>query len=94
MFVRRPGGQTQFSAALEAQVAERDALRDLMAWAADHLDQDLSVEAMAARAHMSPPNFSRVFREGVGRTPARHVERLRVDAARQLLEGVVVRGGL
>lgn len=86
MFVRRPGGQTQFSAALESQRAERDALRDLLAWVAEHLDQDLSVEAMAAKAHMSPRNFSRVFRREVGATPARHIERLRIEAARQLLE--------
>jgi transcriptional regulator GlxA family with amidase domain len=86
MFVRRPGGQTQFSAALEAQKAERDGIRGVLAWAADHLDQDLTVEAMAGRAHMSARNFSRVFRREVGRSPARHVERLRVDAARQLLE--------
>jgi transcriptional regulator GlxA family with amidase domain len=86
MFVRRPGGQTQFSAALEAQRAERDALRELLAWAVDHLDRDLSVEALAAKAHMSPRNFSRVFRREVGQTPARHIERLRVDAARHLLE--------
>src|SRR5262249_32620573 len=77
---------TQFSAALESQVAERDALRDLLAWAVDHLGHDLSVEAMAAKAHMSPRNFARVFRKELGQTPARHVERLRVDAARQLLE--------
>jgi len=86
MFIRRPGGQTQFSAALEAQRAERAALRDLLAWVADHLSQNLSVEAMAAKAHMSPRNFSRVFRREMEATPARHVERLRVEAARQYLE--------
>ncbi|HEY1189342.1 MAG TPA: DJ-1/PfpI family protein, partial [Gemmata sp.] len=86
MFVRRPGGQTQYSTALESQGAERDALRDLLAWAIGHLDQDLSVEAMANKAHMSPRNFSRVFALEMGETPARHVERLRVEAARQLLE--------
>lgn len=86
MFVRRPGGQTQFSAALEAQTAERDGLRGLLEWATDNLAADLSVEAMAERAHMSPRNFSRVFARELGETPARHVERLRVDAARQLLE--------
>lgn len=86
MFVRRPGGQTQFSAALEAQKAGRDGLRELLAWAAGHLEEDLSVEAMARKAHMSPRNFSRVFSSELGGTPARHVERLRVDAARQLLE--------
>lgn len=86
MFVRRPGGQTQFSTALESQKAERDGLRELLGWVVENLDQDLSVEAMADRAHMSPRNFSRVFRQEVGRPPARHIERLRVDAARQLLE--------
>jgi transcriptional regulator GlxA family with amidase domain len=86
MFIRRPGGQTQFSTALESQRAERDGVRDLLAWAVDHLDQDLSVEALAAKAHMSPRNFSRVFRKELGQTPARHVERLRVEAARRLLE--------
>ncbi|MEM6274923.1 MAG: DJ-1/PfpI family protein [Myxococcota bacterium] len=86
MFVRRPGGQTQFSAALEAQSAERDALRDLLDWAGEHLDGDLSVEAMASRANMSARNFSRVFRQEIGRPPGRHVERMRVDAARQELE--------
>lgn len=86
MFVRRPGGQTQFSAALESQRAERDALRELLAWAVDHLNEDLSVETMAAKAHMSPRNFARIFYKEVGQTPARHVERLRVDAARLILE--------
>ena len=86
MFVRRPGGQTQYSTALEAQQAERDALRDLLAWAVNHLDQDLSVGAMAEKAHMSARNFSRVFAQEMGETPARHVEGLRVDAARQQLE--------
>lgn len=86
MFVRRSGGQTQFSTALESQRAERDTLRGLLAWAVDHLDHDLSVEALAAKVHMSPRNFSRVFRQELGQTPARHIERLRVDASRQLLE--------
>lgn len=86
MFVRRPGGQTQYSTALEAQQAERDSLRDLLAWAVDHLEQDLSVEAMAEKAHMSPRNFSRVFAQELKETPARHVEQLRVEAARRHLE--------
>lgn len=86
MFVRRPGGQTQFSAALEAQLAAREPLRELLAWAAANPGADLSVEAMAARTHMSLRNFSRVFCREVGRSPARFVERVRVDAARQQLE--------
>lgn len=86
MFIRRPGGQTQFSASLAAQMAEREPLQDLLAWAADHPGSDLSVEALAARAHMSPRNFARVFQRELGKTPARYVERLRIDAARQKLE--------
>jgi transcriptional regulator GlxA family with amidase domain len=86
MFVRRPGGQSQFSALLELQRADRKPLRDLQSWASEHLAADLSVEALAERVHMSPRNFSRVFRREVGRTPARFVERLRVERARQRLE--------
>lgn len=86
VFMRRPGGQSQFSATLESQHAERDALNDLVAWAADHLSSDLSVEGLAMRAHMSPRNFSRVFRAEIGQTPASFVERLRVEAARRHLE--------
>ena len=87
MFVRRPGGQSQFSAALDLQAAERRPIRDLQAWIAGHPACDLSVEALAARVHMSPRNFARVFRDEVGQTPARFVERVRVEAARRLLEG-------
>ena len=86
VFMRRPGGQSQFSATLESQRAERNALNDLVAWAADNLSSDLSVEGMASRASMSPRNFSRVFRDEIGQTPAAFVERLRVEAARRHLE--------
>jgi transcriptional regulator GlxA family with amidase domain len=54
LFLKRPGGQAQFSAQLKAQLAERDALRDLQAWMADHPGADLSVEALARRVAMSP----------------------------------------
>jgi transcriptional regulator GlxA family with amidase domain len=86
LFVRRPGGQSQFSALLELQAADREPLRELQAWVAEHLDQDLSVERLAGRVHMSPRNFARVFSRQVGWTPARFVERLRVEAARRRLE--------
>ncbi|MDJ0786873.1 MAG: GlxA family transcriptional regulator [Myxococcota bacterium] len=86
VFMRRPGGQSQFSATLESQHTERDALNDLIAWAADNLSSDLSVEGMAVRANMSPRNFSRVFRNEIGQTPASFVEKLRVEAARRHLE--------
>ncbi|MEM1085152.1 MAG: helix-turn-helix domain-containing protein [Verrucomicrobiota bacterium] len=86
VFMRRPGGQSQFSTTLESQCAERDALNELIAWATDHPSGDLSVEAMAKRASMSPRNFSRVFRKEVGETPAAFVEKLRVEAVRRQLE--------
>jgi len=86
LFLRRPGTQAQFSTSLQAQVAQNPALRALQAWMADHLAGDLSVPALAERMAMSPRNFARVFAKEVGETPARHVERLRVEAVRRLLE--------
>lgn len=86
VFMRRPGGQSQFSASLESQCTERSAINELIAWATDNPSADLSVEAMAEYAHMSSRNFSRVFRSEVGDTPAAFVEKLRVDAVRRHLE--------
>lgn len=86
LFVRRPGGQAQFSAQLAAQLAEREPLRELQAWIADNLAEDLTVEALAARAHMSPRNFARAFKAEVGMTPAAYVERARVERAQQALQ--------
>jgi transcriptional regulator GlxA family with amidase domain len=86
LFIRRPGGQSQFSAQLAAQAAEREPLRDLQAWIADHPSADLTVEAMAERAAMSARNFARVFRRETSVTPAAYVERVRVEVARRLLE--------
>ena len=86
MFLRRPGGQSQFSAQLSAQLAERDGLRDVQVWNADHPESELTVPALARRAHMSPRNFARAFRREIGVTPAAYVEAQRVEAARRLLE--------
>jgi transcriptional regulator GlxA family with amidase domain len=86
LFLRRPGGQSQFSAALVGQRAEREPLRELQAWIVDHLGEDLSVPALATRAYMSPRNFARAFKREVGMTPAAYVEALRVERARALLE--------
>jgi transcriptional regulator GlxA family with amidase domain len=85
-FLKRPGGQAQFSVQLSVQIAEREPLRDLQMWIADHPDADLSVDALASRAAMSPRNFCRLFVREVGMTPGRFVERVRVEAARRLLE--------
>jgi transcriptional regulator GlxA family with amidase domain len=86
LFVKRPGGQAQFSAQLAAQSAARAPLRELQAWMADHLADDLSVPALAARACMSERNFARAFKAETGMTPAVYVEALRVERARLALE--------
>jgi transcriptional regulator GlxA family with amidase domain len=86
MFLKRPGGQSQFSTALLAQTASSDTLSDLLDWIADNLEEDLSVESLAGRAGMSPRNFARVFSSETGLTPAKFVERARLERARQLIE--------
>jgi transcriptional regulator GlxA family with amidase domain len=86
LYLKRPGGQSQFSAQLAAQAAAREPLRELQAWIAEHPADDLSVAALARRAGMSPRNFARVFTREVGRTPARFVEEARVEHARRRLE--------
>jgi transcriptional regulator GlxA family with amidase domain len=86
MFVKRPGGQSQFSVPLMAQATEHEPIRELQAWINEHLAADLSVVTLARRAAMSPRNFARVFTREVGVTPARFVERARVEAARRRLE--------
>ncbi|HYC00890.1 MAG TPA: DJ-1/PfpI family protein [Candidatus Limnocylindrales bacterium] len=86
LFLKRPGGQSQFSTQLASQFAEREPIRDLQAWIIEHPEADLSVEALARRVAMSPRNFARVFTREVGATPARFVERVRVEAARRRLE--------
>lgn len=86
VFLKRPGGQAQFSGALSVQQATRPALRELQAWIAAHLGEDLSVAKLAERAGFSERSFARAFRHEVGRTPAAYVEALRVERARTLLE--------
>jgi transcriptional regulator GlxA family with amidase domain len=86
LFLKRPGGQAQFSAQLAAQMAEREPLRELQQWLPDHLAEDLSVPALARRACMSERNFARAFRDETGMTPAAYVEAARVERARISLE--------
>lgn len=86
IFLKRPGGQAQFSGALSVQQATRPALRELQAWIAGNLQEDLSVASLAERAGLSERSFARAFRNEVGRTPAAYVEALRVERARTLLE--------
>jgi transcriptional regulator GlxA family with amidase domain len=84
VFLKRPGGQSQFSAALALQRGD-ERLDRLHGWAASHLDGDLSVPALAARAGMSERSFLRHYTAATGCTPARAMEALRTEAARQLL---------
>ena len=86
VFARRPGGQAQFSVQLRAQAARTPAIAQLQRWLPDHLDADLTVDRLAERAHLSPRTFARTFKAETGTTPAAHVEELRVEAARRLLQ--------
>ncbi len=87
MFLKRPGGQSQFSAQLAAEVGAGDPDRfgELTRWIAAHLADDLSVELMADKIAMSPRNFARRFIAAMNVTPIQYVQTLRVDAARRLL---------
>ena len=86
VFLRRPGNQAQFSVQLAAQTASRAPLRDVQRWIADNPDADLSVEALATRASLSPRQFARAFTAEVGVTPGRYVDRVRLESARRRLE--------
>jgi len=86
LFLRRPGGQAQFSASLSIQASARNPFFELQAWMVENLEKDLSVNALASRVAMSSRNFSRSFVRELGITPARFVESLRFEAAKQKLE--------
>lgn len=85
VYAKRPGGQAQHSALLDLD-ASGARFAHLNAWMRDHLGDDLSVERLAAEAAMSPRNFARAYVAETGVTPAKAVERLRVDAARAALQ--------
>lgn len=89
VFLRRPGGQSQFSAELaaEAQAPDPQRFAPLTRWMAANLRADLSVEVLAQRSAMSARNFARRFTEAMGVAPGRYVQLLRIDAARRLLTG-------
>ena len=86
VFLRRPGNQAQFSTQLSAQVAKRAPLRDVQHWITEHPAGDLSVEALAEKASLSPRHFARAFAAEVGLSPGKYVERTRLEAARRHLE--------
>jgi len=91
VFLNRPGGQSQFSAPLEAQAVAADGnvpnhFAPLHGWIAENLTGDLRVERLAERAGMSPRTFARIYAAKMGVTPARMVEKIRIEAARRILE--------
>jgi transcriptional regulator GlxA family with amidase domain len=86
LFLRRPGGQDQCSVTLSAQAAETTAIHALQVWMTEHLDAPLTIEQLAARAAMSPRTLARAFARQLGVAPAKYLARLRVEAARRLLE--------
>jgi len=86
MYLRRAGGQSQFSNALALQASDRRQIQELLGWTVEHLTEDLSVANLAARAGMSARNFARVFADETGTPPGEFVHRIRVEAARRRLE--------
>lgn len=87
VFVKRPSGHPQLSWMLQAQADDGPLFDDLHHWILENLGaSSLRVEVLAERVSMSPRNFTRVYKEKTGETPARAVERFRLEAARRLLE--------
>ncbi len=85
VYYRRPGGQYQFSSLLDFDPGS-DRIRTALSYAREHIRDDLSVERLADVAHMSVRQFGRVFAEAIGVTPAKAIERLRIETARPLVE--------
>jgi transcriptional regulator GlxA family with amidase domain len=85
VFLKRPGGQAQFSAPLAAEAAANDPHRfaALTEWIQHNLAADLSIDRLAERVAMSPRNFARRFVEAMNIAPAKYVEKMRIDAARR-----------
>jgi transcriptional regulator GlxA family with amidase domain len=85
VYVKRPGGQNQFSEPLQFQLQTADRFADLIAWMAGHLQDDLSVETLAEKVFLSPRQLTRAFKAAHGTTPAALVEELRLgEAGRRL----------
>ncbi|WP_224957279.1 GlxA family transcriptional regulator [Geomonas subterranea] len=86
MFLKRPGGQAQFSTQLRAQMVDGGPLAPLLAWLRENPCHKVTVEDLAQRAAMSPRNFARVFLRETGKTPARYLDQLRLERSVALLE--------
>ncbi len=86
IFIKRQGGQSQFSSHLAAQTESKGQLKDLPQWIINNTSKDLSITALANYSAMSERNFSRIFKKEMGMTPAKFVELARIDYASQKLE--------
>jgi transcriptional regulator GlxA family with amidase domain len=86
LFLRRPGGQAQFSALLTPEPSRVPRLASLLEWIPLHLHADLSLAALATQANMTPRTLSRTFNQELGMGPGRYVEIVRLEAARNLLQ--------
>lgn len=85
VYLKRAGGQKQYSEPLEFQINSTDRFADLATWMLGHLRSDLSLEMLAGRVGLSPRHFHRRFKNAFGRTPAAFVENLRLEEARRRL---------
>lgn len=86
MHSKRSAGQAQISAAMSAQTHDRDTFSELHEWIASHIAEDLGVERLAEQMKMSPRNFARTYVAKLGRTPAKVVESIRIEAALHAME--------
>lgn len=86
IYLRRPGGQAQFSAMLKRQAPESSPVHRVQHWIAEHLEEPISVDRLSEVAGMSPRNFSRVFVRDTGTTPWKFVEEIRLEEARRMLQ--------
>jgi transcriptional regulator GlxA family with amidase domain len=85
MYHRRAGGQSQYSTLLDLD-AQSDRVQTALTYAKEHLSERLSVDALASAAFLSPRQFTRLFKEETGQSPAKAVERLRIESARLMME--------
>lgn len=86
LYLKRPGNQSQFSNILNHQTVDYEPIKEIQDWIVDHLEEELTVELLAEKAMMSPRNFARVFLRETGITPAKYIEKLRLETARRRLE--------
>ncbi|GAA4792082.1 GlxA family transcriptional regulator [Olivibacter ginsenosidimutans] len=86
LYLKRPGNQSQFSNILMHQQVDYEPIQTVQEWIIHHLDEELTVELLAEKVSMSPRNFARVFLRETGITPAKYVEKVRLETARRRLE--------